>query len=964
MTSWTKFIIWLKSFFMIKQLKNIENFKGGLNTRDNAFQLQPNELSEISNCRINQFGNIEKRKGYSEININTIESGRHVTNIFQFKDKYGNKLVFCICGQKLYILISNAFILAGSNIKLLSANKKTSIFQWKDNVFISNGYDPAFHFQPNVLMAQTTNSSLLVADSNNKRISIFNNRGGYNGQFGKNGEQGLVKGIVSSYGQYYFVLDSTSVRKYDQYFNFISTIITGLTTAEDIQILDDQNFILILSSGDNCVYKYGYDGTAYGPFIADYDWFGYDYPIALDTPKAFFQLGHIVVIADYGANAVRVWNDGVWEGTIPVSQPIAVYYDYTKDYIYVLCENGNKVKYYDYNFTGTAYVAGPPGTKIDELYDINNYPFGNGSAVSGTTVRNVTDGSIGVIDDIGNYYVKCNGGMIGGTYGQWQNGDTYRIYGIFLGEWDVVDGHGISGDRHNEYIFVSSETGKISRTDLHGTNTLVIVNSTGSVPGSLDTPLNMEVVDSSLYISSEVFSDLGSPDACVATGSTVGGLPNGTYKYKLTYATTTLESSGGLESNEVTVNLKEIDLSEIPTPTNSFVTNINIYRTKAGGSVFYYIAQLSPTNGVWPTTYSDNISDSSIDENDVIPTENNLVPLMKYLIQFKDMLFGAGDWANPNYLYWTGSLDENKWELTYYDPIGADEGTYITGLYVLGDNLIVFKSDSIWSISPFDNDGVIMITKQQITAEYGCISRETIEKVTINGQNGLIFADKEKGICFLSGGTVVTLSNKIDTTWQSFNKLYLEGAVGKYYEARDEYWLAINSGSTDNDKVIIFNLKNKTFSYSFDLSICSLANIDIDGVVNLWSGNFSGWVYKQDNTERDYFNNAIPSYFVSAWLNFGYPNNTKIFKKIIINYIEKGSWDITVYYAVDGAAFSSINSFTISMAGTPGNRNKFVKKLGNVSGKTIRVKIENNNLNQPYEICDISCEFSMHKIRI
>jgi hypothetical protein len=103
------------------------------------------------------------------------------------------------------------------------------------------------------------------------------------------------------------------------------------------------------------------------------------------------------------------------------------------------------------------------------------------------------------------------------------------------------------------------------------------------------------------------------PDsACTAALiETAGNVDAGTHKYKISYTNTGGETTLGSESNTVTTDAsnEQVQLSNIPVSSSTFVTGRKIYRTKAGGTTYHYLATISNNT---TTTYTDNIADADL----------------------------------------------------------------------------------------------------------------------------------------------------------------------------------------------------------------------------------------------------------------------------------------------------------------------------------------------------------------
>lgn len=99
------------------------------------------------------------------------------------------------------------------------------------------------------------------------------------------------------------------------------------------------------------------------------------------------------------------------------------------------------------------------------------------------------------------------------------------------------------------------------------------------------------------------------------------GLGAGTYKYKIAYYTTnsaTPTEAGSASANITIAENKSIDLT-IPVSSDPKVTGRKIYRTLAGGSVYYFVANVANNTA---TTYTDTTPDASISSNVQAPTQN------------------------------------------------------------------------------------------------------------------------------------------------------------------------------------------------------------------------------------------------------------------------------------------------------------------------------------------------------
>lgn len=198
------------------------------------------------------------------------------------------------------------------------------------------------------------------------------------------------------------------------------------------------------------------------------------------------------------------------------------------------------------------------------------------------------------------------------------------------------------------------------------------------------------------------------------TGTTVnagaaGGL-NGTYEVAFTFYNSVSghESSLSATAGTFTANFAQLDVTGIPTTTDTQVTTVYVYiRNTATQNKFYQLG--STTEGT--TTGSFDVAAGTTDVDLIIasPTQtSNNPPLssIKYLAAHKNRLFAADD----GNLYWSAIGDPESFDPNAADFVNANDGQKITGILSLpGGGLLITKQDSyyvlegdvpgIWAIS-------------------------------------------------------------------------------------------------------------------------------------------------------------------------------------------------------------------------------------------------------------------------
>ena len=187
----------------------------------------------------------------------------------------------------------------------------------------------------------------------------------------------------------------------------------------------------------------------------------------------------------------------------------------------------------------------------------------------------------------------------------------------------------------------------------------------------------------------------------LAAGAT--GLLNGDYYYKITYV-----DSDGVEGNPsvatamVTVTNKKVVLSSVP--VSSGMTR-RIYRTVASGIIYYLVDEIDDDT---TTTYTDNYSDTTIqDATKIVQTDNYVPPKCDLIYQHKNYYFYVD--ATDNSILWFSKV----YGTSYDHPLGAFEqvpltnfkklpndikaiATYENKLIVSGEGFTGFYTGDIW----------------------------------------------------------------------------------------------------------------------------------------------------------------------------------------------------------------------------------------------------------------------------
>jgi len=303
---------------------------------------------------------------------------------------------------------------------------------------------------------------------------------------------------------------------------------------------------------------------------------------------------------------------------------------------------------------------------------------------------------------------------------------------------------------------------------------------------------------------------------------------------------------------------------------------VEIYRTTAGGSVFYYEASEYVADDSNSISHESTISDSTLQDNEIF-SESGIFPkepkIAKYISNWQNQLVQAGrppedianifkrlikansaptaeiveaDIAATDFFYWDDTLFLEGFpkDGLHEESVYTNRGDDITGLAPNKDAFFVFKDQSMALVT--GTLGLNNIQREILESDRGCISHSSIRDV----QGSLVWLDANYGFQTIVAGQLpktvgVAINNIVKENARSgATRLVLNKAVAVNYELDDKYICAIpaESESSSGDLYTNGNAKICVLDYAeYDLDKFRMA-------WHYWSGvDMSGGLYVIDN---------------------------------------------------------------------------------------------------------------------
>ncbi len=340
----------------------------------------------------------------------------------------------------------------------------------------------------------------------------------------------------------------------------------------------------------------------------------------------------------------------------------------------------------------------------------------------------------------------------------------------------------------------------------------------------------------------------------------------------------------------------------------------------------------------------------------------------KLVKQFNNYLFLANvqvsGTRHGSRIYWSNLKNTNTWSATAFIEISKDDGQEITGLKVLADRLVIYKTRSIYVLF-FTGDAdipFILPGGGKTNSEVGCIAPFSIQAV----DNGHILLSHD-GLYFFDGSNSFKLSDKINDTILGLNSTRLNQARSINQKNKTKYWLSVpSSGSVTNDKIITFDYFNNAFSIYSGINASAMAIFFVSGLEERpYFSDYSGFTYRADTGLNDNPLNsatAIDAFYWTNWKNWGDIVNQKVTPQIYI-YHPISSSTLAFAYAYDfdesdqfSQSVSLATSADVYGTGKYGTAT-YAKEGGSVqrrdlksSGRVVRFKFANDILNETFRI--------------
>ena len=343
-------------------------------------------------------------------------------------------------------------------------------------------------------------------------------------------------------------------------------------------------------------------------------------------------------------------------------------------------------------------------------------------------------------------------------------------------------------------------------------------------------------------------------------------------------------------------------------------TEIEIYRTKAGGATYFYVDAIDDDS---TATYVDSTPDANLITE--LETDNDEPPVGGDLYVFKNYMLYT-DIDNPQRVWRSKIGHPGAVPLANHVDIETQEGDPVIKIDAIYNMVLVLKENSVWFINDIEDD-VENWERKQASVSVSAISRRSVVKVGnqlffLAYSYGLkrpaihVFGGRsaQAGLYLLEDLSAPSITaGRVETFMDSLNESLLNRACAAYYDGK-YYLSAASSGSSENDTMMVVDLSARSkgvMIYNYGVADFIIK----DG--GLYGASREDKHIRQLETGTSDDGTPISFSYKTGWLSF---QSICSFRQLLIE-VEGTAGTIEIEWDADNGAVTG--SMTIDLTATP-----------------------------------------------
>jgi hypothetical protein len=289
----------------------------------------------------------------------------------------------------------------------------------------------------------------------------------------------------------------------------------------------------------------------------------------------------------------------------------------------------------------------------------------------------------------------------------------------------------------------------------------------------------------------------------------------------------------------------------------------------------------------------------------------------------------VGGVRHKSRIQWCDPMDPTTWSAYSYIELDPDDGDEIRAMWLLKDTLVVFKKYKIFLVKYVG--GALTFDWERIDDTVGCVGSNAITEVG----KILYFISASGFYAFDGSRPPYEISKQIRIMANNTNADVEKTFEVDYYGDGDQiYFTVANGSSTKKNRVYIYDSEQENWT-KWDVELAGIGSIlygaweryiDFPLAYNSYDkrlgesksasdaiftfGSYDGYLYEFGSSSND-LNNAMECYWISPWIDFGYPDHNKRILRVYV-YVE-GTEDA---YTINFDGFADWNDQTPQVSKT------------------------------------------------
>lgn len=213
-----------------------------------------------------------------------------------------------------------------------------------------------------------------------------------------------------------------------------------------------------------------------------------------------------------------------------------------------------------------------------------------------------------------------------------------------------------------------------------------------------------------------------------------------------------------------------------------------------------------------------DIEDADFAVGDFAPYDPDLVvgldefPRARYICFFKGRLWCAGIIDDEFTVRWSAAAPYHKiFSVLAAEPLVEDDNSVITALHPFGENVTVFKGDSVWQMiatGPNPATQVEHFSPIKVVDGVGCVAHASIQNI----QGNLLFLAEDGVYAYNGTPSVQKISDRVTDVIKSITPGKRHMATSVNWKSRGIYLLSFSTdGSWYNNKTLVYDYINNAW---------------------------------------------------------------------------------------------------------------------------------------------------------